>query len=94
MSASALPQIMMVVKQPRDGRTEAERQNQKSARKEGVDIYFFFSLFFSNSCQIMRGAAPVLFWGGGGGTGRTVHFQSTVGNRVQLQPRLDASADL
>lgn len=45
VSASALPQIMMVVKQPCDGRTEAEQQNQRSARKEGVDIYFFFSPF-------------------------------------------------
>lgn len=67
MSASVLPQIMMVVKQPSDGRTEAEQRNQRSARKQGVDISFFLSfffLFFSNSCQIMRGAAPAFSWEG------------------------------
>lgn len=47
MSASALPQIMTVVKQPSDGGTEAEHQNQRSARKQGVDIsLFFLSLLF------------------------------------------------
>lgn len=47
MSASVLPQIMMVVKQPSDGRTEAEHHNQRSARKQGVDIFLlFFSLSF------------------------------------------------
>lgn len=66
MSASVLPQIMMVVTLPSNGRTEAEHHNERSARKQGVDISFFF--FFSvqivvRSCE----AQPLCFsygWGG------------------------------
>lgn len=61
MSASVLPQIMMVVKQPSDGRTEAEHRKKTGG---GYLFLSFFFLFFSNSCQIMRGAAPALFLGG------------------------------